>query len=274
MSDHIDTIRLVALDVDGTILDSNGRLTSAVNDAIHAAVDRGIQIAIVSGRNLHGIQRVMKMLDLDLLFISSGGAVVSTAFQDPIISQSFIGFSDAQKMIRIARKYHSGIFVEMTDGLYWEGPEYYLGWLTSLTGVPIHIRADLLKEMKAAPLKLTLIKEHQDILEIEAEINAQALDVHMAFSSPNYLEITKKNINKGQALKIMADYLQIPLEQIAAVGDAENDIAMFQVCGMSIAMGNAPENVQRAATLVAPTNDEDGLAWALGVLMKKSDCNG
>ena len=266
-------IQLIGLDVDGTILDSKGQLTAAVREAIRATVAQGIQIAIVSGRNLQGIRRIMELLDLDLLYISSGGAVVSTGFQKTIISQRFLDLEDARKMIRVGRSFGSGIFVEMPDGLYWEGTQSYLDWLISLDDLPIHIRTDLLQDIQTPPLKLTIVIEHQRMTEIWRELERQQLDIHTTFSSPVYMEITRKGIDKGQALKILAEYLQIPLAQVAAIGDAENDLAMFQVSGTSVAMGNAPEHVQRTATLVAPSNDEDGLAWALKLLVEQNERN-
>jgi hydroxymethylpyrimidine pyrophosphatase-like HAD family hydrolase len=80
---------------------------------------------------------------------------------------------------------------------------------------------------------------------------------------PIYLEITRRGVNKGVALRSLAAHLQVPMEQVAAVGDGENDIYMFREAGLSIAMGNAPLVVKQAADLIASSNDEDGLVWAL-----------
>jgi Cof subfamily protein (haloacid dehalogenase superfamily) len=92
------------------------------------------------------------------------------------------------------------------------------------------------------------------------------LDINLTYSAPHYLEITRHGVTKGAALTNLARFLGIPLEQVAAVGDGENDISMFEVAGMSIAMGNAAPQIQQAADLVAPSNDEDGLVWALKVV--------
>ena len=77
------------------------------------------------------------------------------------------------------------------------------------------------------------------------------------------MEITPAGVNKGVAVQHMASYLNIPMSQVMAVGDGENDIPMIKVAGLGVAMGNAPQVVKDAADLVVPTNDEDGLVKAL-----------
>jgi hydroxymethylpyrimidine pyrophosphatase-like HAD family hydrolase len=82
-------------------------------------------------------------------------------------------------------------------------------------------------------------------------------------TSPKYLDFYCEGVNKGSAVKRLAQHLGIPLERVIAIGDYYNDLDMFKIAGLSIAMGNAPSEVRRAADLVAPANDEGGAAWAI-----------
>ena len=125
---------------------------------------------------------------------------------------------------------------------------------------------DLLQVLQTEPLKLVLVKDHTDLLENEAKLRRLNLDINLVYSAPHYLEITRRGVTKGAAVANLASFLGIPAERVAAVGDGENDISMFEVAGLAIAMGNAAPQVQQAADLVAPTNDQDGLVWALKVV--------
>ncbi|HJW83423.1 MAG TPA: HAD-IIB family hydrolase, partial [Anaerolineae bacterium] len=80
---------------------------------------------------------------------------------------------------------------------------------------------------------------------------------------------TRSGVNKGTALKRLAEHLGIPLKRIAVIGDGGNDVSMFEVAGLAVAMGNAAPEVQAAADVVAPTNDAGGVAWALRELILK-----
>jgi len=112
------------------------------------------------------------------------------------------------------------------------------------------------------------VELYPDLLsKIERKLRLLNLPVYLTYSAPTYLEITRSGINKGEALKILATYLAIPLEHILVIGDSHNDISMFDIAGIAVAMGNAPEEVKAAANLVAPSNDEDGVAWVLRELV-------
>ena len=105
---------------------------------------------------------------------------------------------------------------------------------------------------------------------IEERLRVSPLPVYATYSLPVYLECTSSYANKGTALKRLTKYLEIPLERVLVIGDSPNDLSMFSVAGTAVAMGNATEEVKRAAHLIAPTNDEDGVTWVLRELVLKN----
>jgi Cof subfamily protein (haloacid dehalogenase superfamily) len=121
----------------------------------------------------------------------------------------------------------------------------------------------------AEPTKINICSNPGHLLEIEKELRLLNLPIYLTYSAPIALEITRLGINKGEALKILAAYLAIPLERILVIGDSHNDISMFKIAGMAVAMGNAPSEVKATADLVAPSNDEDGVAWVLREMVLK-----
>jgi Cof subfamily protein (haloacid dehalogenase superfamily) len=260
-------VRLVAVDVDGTLMDSEGRLSDPVREALHTANEHGIQLAIVSGRNYQGVNYILGQLGLELWFISSNGAYIGNLHLGKVLERHFLKRKDAEMVIRIGRSLGAGIFFEREDGVYWEGPKFHLVKLNSVKGIPLKQTEDLFQLESSRPLKITLVGEPGDLPRFYAGLSAGNLDIDVVQSTDHSLEVNRKGVNKGKALKRLATYLKIPLAEVMAVGDGENDIPMFKVAGTSVAMGNAPLAVQQVADLVAPTNDEDGLAWALQLAM-------
>jgi hydroxymethylpyrimidine pyrophosphatase-like HAD family hydrolase len=90
---------------------------------------------------------------------------------------------------------------------------------------------------------------------------------HAARSQTYYLDITSLEANKGTAVRELARFAGVPLERVAVLGDMGNDVAMFEIAGVSIAMGQASDAVQRQASLVSKSNDEDGFAIGIGALL-------
>ena len=255
--------RLVALDVDGTLVDSKGVITPTVRQALEETIDNGVEVVIISGRNAEGVSLIINQIGRDLWYVSSGGAMTGRLGTNEIIRQAFIDQATMRTIIELAREAGAGIFVELPRKLYWEGDERYLTWLTSIEGVNICKMEDILQDIHSEPLKMTLVMEREPLLDLEKKINELQLDLHITYSSPVYMEITPAVVNKGVAVQHMASYLNIPMSQVMAVGDGENDIPMIKVAGLGVAMGNAPQVVKDAADLVVPTNDEDGLVKAL-----------
>ena len=125
------------------------------------------------------------------------------------------------------------------------------------------VTEDLWGCMKAH--KLPLVKIHGEISGARPPVGElMALpDVTLTTSSTHDFELTAGGADKGAALAVIAARYGIPLDQCAAVGDSENDLGAFRVVGLPIAMGNAPENVKAAAARIAPSNGEEGAAWAV-----------
>jgi len=106
-------------------------------------------------------------------------------------------------------------------------------------------------------------EDHDQVARCEAAVQQQFGDhASAARSQPYYLDVTHPTANKGVVIERMSQYYQIPLEQIA-LGDQANDVLMFQRSGLSIAMGNASEEVQRQATYVTASNEDEGFAKAV-----------
>lgn len=257
---------LVAIDVDGTLVDSQNNISAAVETALRDARAAGVEVVLVSGRPQVAAYPIFKRLGLTLPLVSSGGAYVVDTATGAVIAQFVPSPADMRAAVALARKAGLSTIYQMSDEMYFEGDPEILEVLRSAVRLPIE-RVDDGLVICPEPLKITVCGPRAELDRIEEEINRLIPSLSTVLSGPQYLEVTAQGVSKGEALLRVADHLHVPLERIMVIGDAHNDISMFEVAGLSVAMGNSPADVQAAADVVAPTLEEDGVAWALRKLV-------
>ncbi len=260
---------LVAIDVDGTMLDSHNCLADETVAAIRAVCEQGIGVTVVSGRSLLQLNQWLQRLQLQQPFIGSGGAYIADPLTGQVIEHSRLDRKDVEIIVGLARAAQVGVFFEAQDRFVGEASPEVIRSIHTVAGVVVAETQDILRDTLATPTKMFLTGEHARLVPLEDEILRRRLNVYLAYSGPIYLEVTRHGVNKGSALKRLSVHLGIPLERIVVIGDGGNDVSMFQMAGLAIAMGNAPPEVQAAADVVAPTNDAGGVAWALRELVLK-----
>ncbi len=278
LPDLARTFELVAIDIDGTLVDSQNSLSSAVAPLIREVQARGIGVTLVSGRPKLKMMPLMKELGLTLPYIGSGGAYVADPSDNAVIYDSALAQAEVVEIVELARAAKAPIIAQVPDHLYYEGNVEALEQLIAISKINITgvtdseveiIQVDDILQSCAEPTKITICGDPAGLLQIEEKLRLRNPPLYLTYSAPTYLEITRSGVNKGEALKLLASRLAIPLERILAIGDSRNDISMFEVAGMAVAMGNATVEVKAAADLIVPSNDEDGVAWALRKLVLK-----
>lgn len=262
---------LVAIDVDGTLLDSQNKLSDDNILAIRAVCERGIGVTLVSGRGHLPLRQLLQQLDLQQPFIGSGGAYIADPVTGQVIEHSLLDRRDVETIVGLARTAQVGIFFEEQDRLIGEASAEIIDSIRGISGVEVSVTQDILHATQEAPTKMFMTSEHAMLVPLEQEIRQRQLKVNLVYSAPIYLEATRQGINKGYALRRLSAHLRIPLERIAVLGDGGNDISMFEIAGLAIAMGNALPEVKAAADVIAPTNDAGGVAWALRELILKQN---
>jgi len=273
------TYKLVAIGVDGTLVTSENKLSVGIAQLIHEIQARGIGVTLVSGRPKLKMMPLLKELGLTLPYIGSGGAYIANPSNSLVMLHCPLTKEEAVEIVELARTAKAPIIAQEPDHLYYEGSIEELERLIAIARVGITgvensqveiLRVDDVLQACAEPTKINICSEPGHLLKIERKLRLLNLPIYLTYSAPFSLEITRAGINKGEALKILAAYLAIPLERILVIGDSHNDISMFEIAGMAVAMGNAPEEVKAAANLVAPSNDEGGVAWVLRELVLRN----
>lgn len=275
----MQTYDLIAIDIDGTLLDSRNNVSSSLLPLFREVEARGSGVTLISGRPDLTVAPLMRELGLTMPYVSSGGAQIVDPVTGETISSFTLSQPDVQALANLGREVGAGLVAMEARRLYYEGDiekfaliyeanEIDLSGLerikTSITQVEDIVQA------APQPLKFTISDMPEVLAHVEKRIRSSNLLVYGTYSLPVYLEFTSIYASKGTALKRLAEYLEIPLERVLVIGDSPNDLSMFSVAGTAVAMGNATEEVKRAAHLIAPSNDEDGVAWVLRELVLKN----
>ena len=258
-------ISLVLSDVDGTLVTHDKRLAPATIEAVRRLREHGIGFTVASSRPAFGLRMLVEPLALNLpMGAFNGGALVAPPDLTPI-EQHLVPPHAAARAIEVLTSF--GVDIWVFTSTEWllrdpEGPYVERERRTVQSEPGVVERFD---EFLSATLKIVgASADFARLAECEAAMRTALAGAASAVrSQPYYLDVTAPGLDKGTVLDALSRRLGIPLDEIAAIGDMENDLPMLGKAGFAIAMGNAPPEVKAAADAVTLTNDEDGVAAAI-----------
>ncbi len=270
-------IKLVAIDVDGTLLDSKRRLTLNVEKTIKKALSKGIKIVLCTGRPAAGTRHIQKRLGLDdrddQYIVSFGGSQVVTT-NGKILAETPLTYQQYSSLEMLARQKDLHFHALSQDRIYTANRDIgrYTVNESLLDDLPISYRTP--EEMKSIKIMKAMFIDEPDVLDQAMEdkkpFDALKSDLVFAKSAPYYLEVNAKEVNKGVALEQLCQILQLTPQNVAAIGDQENDLSMIRFSGYGVAMGNAIPEVKAQANVVTDDNDHDGVATILEKILAES----
>ena len=251
--------KLVALDLDGTVVAADESISPRVRSAVAAVVAAGVPVVLSTGRSVLGTRPVAAELGLaEGWLVCSNGTVIATL--DPPVVTDAVTF-DARPAVAMLRR-------ELPDALI-AVEELGVGYRVSapfppgeLTGEQVVLDVDTLVDEPVTRVVLRSPEHESDhFLEIVARLGLQ--DVSYAVGYDAWLDIAPVGVNKSTALATVCERLGVEQSAVLAVGDGRNDLEMLAWAGVGVAMGNAPAEVQDAADLVTSEFDDDGCAAVL-----------
>lgn len=260
-------IKLLAVDMDGTCLNSKGKMTDKTFEALKKAAENGVIVVPTTGRNITCLPKRLQGENFYRYVISSNGALVVDLKENKEIFKSYIDTDTAVEILNKCKKHLILVAAHIDRDYYVEGPFLYMGVKHFLKD-----DATVLKYVnnlaKAIEKNRFLVEEFQFFYHSEKykDVIKEIISPYPHICSANsdrYAEVFNSGGSKGTALLALGKHLGISPDEIACAGDEENDLSMFGVAGHRFAMGNAIDAVKERATVILPSNDEDGIAEAV-----------
>lgn len=246
--------RLVALDIDGTLVDREGRLPPEVYDAVHRVLDADVRVVLATGRAWYGTKMIFDALDLPPgPAVSSNGAVVVT--YPPFQIMREVTFEPGDVIDRIMEVVPTArIGIEEPGIGYRVSDEFPEGDLQGrITVVP-------LAELRAEPVTRVIVRDPsstgEDFLRLARQLGLHGVNYFIGYSA--WLDIAPQGVHKATGLAQVCDELGVDPADVLALGDGRNDIEMLRWAGRGVAIGDAPEEVRQAADHVTGRFDDGG----------------
>lgn len=283
--------RLIAVDLDGTLLNSYGEVTDYSKKIIKKLIENGIKFIIASGRPIDSIKTIAKEIGSDEYFIAGNGAIIYDIKKDKVIYEKYLSKSKVLEIIKICEKnsISYNVYTDKTilaTGLKYNVLYYYKENLKKEEDkkTNIHIVNDMYEHVKNLKedkfLKITICEDNESIFNsIMKKIkNINGIDVldvsHMSRKVINqgteevsieyyYTEISLSNVDKWTAIEYLIEKLGIKKEEVIAIGDNMNDKKMIENAGLGIVMEGSTPGVTEVADEIAPSNNEDGVTKIL-----------
>jgi Cof subfamily protein (haloacid dehalogenase superfamily) len=251
--------RLVALDIDGTLVDYAEGMTRGVLHAVRGVVDAGAHVVLATGRSLYGVERIIEMLQLESGYaVASNGAVTFT--YQPVEITASVTFDPEPAVRAVLEHVPDALVAVEVIGRGYRANRYFPDgeitgemWIESLD--------DLIKE----PVTRVIIRDPQssaeDFIALAQQLGLHGTNYFVGYTA--WLDLAPEGVSKASALQQVCDVLGVARADVLAIGDGRNDVEMLAWAGRGVAMGQAPPELLEVADAVTEHLDDDGAAAEL-----------
>lgn len=268
------SIKLIVIDIDGTLLNPQQKITPRTLEAIRAAQNAGIAVTLATARRYEGAHEIVKQLNLKYPVILYDGAELVDPVREEVVYTRTLAADIAQQAVNLLDSHNIAPIVHPSVGLkeeIWISPEGRDDlWASAyLTLFPQQIRRFPVEQLctgRPDPLRVVAFAPEPEIQALVPE--AKKLPCNWTtIKRGNYgtaeISFMNEDCSKASGMQALADMLDIPLTNVMALGDNNNDYAMLKAAGWGVAMGQAPDTIKSVARAVTASNSEDGVARAI-----------
>ncbi|GGK29443.1 sugar phosphate phosphatase [Caldalkalibacillus thermarum] len=260
-------IKLLAIDVDGTLLHDNHELSERTKEAIFRIKEEGVRVVLATGRGPRSCDPLIEALQLTDPMITHNGAVIYNPVRN--MAEQQVGFEAKELLpiIRYCRSRNIHFDVNTAFGIYVEQLREEV--------VPVYkqffvepVVVDDIGSLTDPIVKLTLTDQPHRLDQVMNEIVPQFPDLSIIRSGETFIDVIHPQATKANALRYLLQKFRISPDEVMAFGNYYNDLEMLQLAGTGVAMGNAPREVQQQADIVTQSNNEDGVALVIENMLR------
>lgn len=266
--------KLLAVNIDGTLLRSNGRLQSGTKEAISFVKRKGVYVTLVTGRNFQSAKKIAKALKLnDAILVTHNGAYISAKLDQPIF-ENRISEAKTFNIVQVLETFHCNIRLvheRYSIGNKMKLPGNIIAKAVLGNGDPlfypmqfVESLGDSLRDTPVAPPKIEVyFSEAKERYRAEKTIREAFHGVDIISDQKLRFQIVPVGVSKFNGLRKLGDHLGISFKEMVAIGDGYDDQEIIEQCGLGVAMWNAPNEVKRAADWVTRSNNENGVSYMI-----------
>lgn len=256
--------RLLALDIDGTLLSSKGDVCDSTKDIIKRVQGENIIVTISTGRPIQGVYQYIELLDLKAPIITYNGAMIIDSETQEVIYEQKLNDLDARQVIDLGNAYDTTMIVWSNNKLYVNHIDDNVREYQTLSGETPIVIEDEETIYTQGVTKIIWISTPEKLIELQKELSGTLNEsITYVTSKAHYLEFFSQKVSKSKALAFIGSKFNIQKEEMIAIGDGNNDMDMIDYVGMGVAMGNATDAVKAVSNYITTSNDHDGIFNAL-----------
>ncbi|MCL2301491.1 MAG: Cof-type HAD-IIB family hydrolase [Firmicutes bacterium] len=255
------TYKLLAVDMDGTLLNEQSQISERTRKAVLAAMDRGVLFVPSTGRPMGGMRKILDLFDGDLPMILFNGAMAVTARTERVLFSQGLAFACAETIFAQGVERGYSVVAWTGERLFVSNEHEEIMEYRRKSGAELHVVADAGAMRELGVTKMLWIIPPRDGPRCQSEMHALLEGkVNCHTSCPHLMEFVDAKASKGLALEAVGKAYGIAREEMIAVGDGWNDVSMLEYAGLGVAMGNAPAEIKRLCQYTTLSNEEDGAA--------------
>ncbi|KZL90593.1 Cof-type HAD-IIB family hydrolase [Clostridium magnum] len=252
-------IKLIATDLDGTLINDHGKINEKIFDLIEYLTEKKIIFAAASGRFYSQLSENFEKVNSDMLFIAHNGALIKYHKSGKVLYSNCILKEDIKTVVNFKRELGEELFLASDTTAYIANPSEHMLAIFNHVSVPAAVVKSF-EEVKCPIYRMTYyVKDgvKPAILEyLKSNLND---NLEFVVSGSNWIDITNKGVSKGNAIKMLQEKFNISEKNTMVFGDYYNDLTMFKAAHYSYAMENAPEDVKKHANFIAESNNNNGV---------------
>lgn len=264
--------KLIAVDLDGTLLTDNLEVAPETVEAVQQAVKAGTIVTIATGRMLASAKQFAKQLEIDVPIIAYQGATIQDLYTEEILYERLISPEISKKVIEFAKENNVHLQVYKNDQLYGPVENDILVTYAEKTKVSYFVEPDLFKLAEDGLTKAIFVDEPHVLAPLQEELaDLLGETAHITKSTPRFLEVTHPEANKGHALSHLAQSLGIDPSQTIGIGDNFNDKELITTAGLGVAMENAVDELKNLADYTTLSNNDQGVKHVIEKFVLKKN---
>jgi len=257
--------KLIALDMDGTLLTSDKTISQRTQNAIAEARQRGVKVVLASGRPIDGMQAKLDELNItddDEFVVYFNGSMVKEIGSGRLIHSAIINGRDAKRVAALAKELGAYCHAFSTEyGLITPELNEFTEIESSINQIPVTVKDFDELEDDHPIIKAMIVADPETLTAASKRVPEQfRAEFTVVQSAPIFLEFLNKESNKGVGIKAIAEHIGITADNVICMGDAENDHHMIKYAGLGVAMENAMDETKQIADLITSSNNDDGVA--------------